>query len=121
MERAVKFLKLVMRSIPEQFTKYLKDIFTCVLASYKKYPINSFLYLFEVTFTVYYTSTQAELITYLKNLYNEYCMITYNHLSNATGIANLQHLADDFIGLNKRIITFHTRMFLESGQVKQIM
>jgi hypothetical protein len=30
-ERAVKFLKLVMRSIPEQFSKYLKSIFDVVL------------------------------------------------------------------------------------------
>lgn len=120
-ERAVKFLKLVMRSISEQFKKYLKEIFDIVIVAYKKYPINSYVYLYQVTFTVYYQSRQAELVNYLKSLYAQYCSISYKHLASANDIANYQHLSDDFVGLNKRIVTFHTRMFLESGQVKHIL
>lgn len=43
------------------------------------------------------------------------------HLGSPDKIANYQHLVDDFIGLNKRIVTFDTRMFLESGQAKPIL
>jgi hypothetical protein len=80
--------------------------------AYKKYPINSYIYLFEVTFTVYYKYKQEDLITYLKTLYQDYCTITYKHLGTEQAIVNYQHLADDFIGLNKRIVTYHTKMFL---------
>lgn len=45
-ERAVKFLKLVMRSIPQQFAKYLKEIFHIVIEAYRSYPINSYVYLY---------------------------------------------------------------------------
>lgn len=58
-----------MRSIPDQFLKYMKNIFEVVIPAYRKYHINSYVYLFEVTFTVYYKSKQQELINYLMALY----------------------------------------------------
>lgn len=48
-----------MRSIPQEFIKYLAEIFNVVKSAYKKFPINSYVYLFEVTFTVYYKSPEA--------------------------------------------------------------
>lgn len=53
---------------------------------------------------------------FLKNTYIEYCNITALHFKNKNVISENQRLVDDFIGLNKRLITFHLRMFLESGQ-----
>lgn len=106
-----------MRSIPEQFLKYLTGVFGKILESYRKFPINSLIYIYEVAFTVYYQSTQAELVTFLKQLYIEYCNITYVYLAKSLEIDNFEHLIDDFVGLSKRIITFDTRMFFESGQV----
>jgi hypothetical protein len=42
-------------------------------------------------------------------------------LGTEAALINYQHLVDDFIGLNKRIVTFNTKVFLESGQVRPIM
>lgn len=70
-----------MRSIPDQFVQYLNPVFSKVIESYKKFPINSFVYIYEVAFTVYYKSHQAELLNFIKALYIQYCTITYNYLT----------------------------------------
>ncbi len=57
----------------------------------------------------------------MKQLYIEYCNITYVYLAKSVEIDNFEHLIDDFVGLSKRIITFDTRMFFESGQVEAIL
>lgn len=110
-----------MRSIPEQFIKYLQNVFATVVTAFQTYPICSYVYLYEATFKTYYDSKNAELLNFLSLLYIKMCEITYKHISDLNKIHELHHLVDDFIGLNKRIITFHTRMFFESGQVKPIL
>ena len=59
---------------------------------------------------------------FIKSLYSEYCKITAIHISNNPNIiSENQRLVDDFIGLSKRMITFHLRMFLESGQFESTL
>lgn len=87
-----------------------------MLQTFTKYPIGSYLYFYEATFVTYYQSTQPGLYEELKSLYVKYCKITALHFANNSSISENQRLVDDFVGLNKRLITFHLRMFLESGQ-----
>ena len=67
--------------MPNQFTKYLKDIFEVMVSTYNKYPIGSYLYFFEATFATYYESQDREIYEFIKNLYMEYCRITSMHFS----------------------------------------
>lgn len=70
---------------------------------------------------MYYKSQNPEILAYIKSLYIEICNISYQHLHDPSCVETYQHLADDFVGLSKRVITFHTRMFFESGQVQKIL
>lgn len=110
-----------MRRIPGQFAKYLPDIFTVMLRTFKIYPIGSYLYFYEATFATYYQYPQPEMQEYLKKLYIEYCQTAFSYLKSNISISENQRLVDDFIGLNKRLVSFHLRMFLESQQFQSVL
>lgn len=70
-ERIVRILKVLMRTLEYLFSEFLEDLFTTVLAAFQKHPICSYVYLVEVAVTVY--SSNPSYTDYLRRLYSDFC------------------------------------------------
>lgn len=77
-ERAVKLVKYLMRFLRDGFIPFLESLFTTVFEAYRKHPICSYVYVLEVSITVFYDD--ATLTDYFRTLYQSFCQITYAHL-----------------------------------------
>ena len=77
-ERAVKLVKFIMRFLRDGFIPFLESLFTTVFDAYRKFPICSYVYVLEVSITVFYDD--PALTDYFRTLYQSFCQITYAHL-----------------------------------------
>ncbi|KRX09297.1 Armadillo-type fold [Pseudocohnilembus persalinus] len=114
-EYVVRFIKHVMRCINIDFSPFLKDLFEVVLPQYENFPISSYLYLIEITVTVFGQSAEFQqfLVNVLKNIFT----ITNQHfLSYGNYWAAFQedpYISEDFFGLWSRILSYSPEVMLK--------
>ena len=119
-EKIVKILKTIMRKIPHKFLQFIKPLFECVLEEYKKFPISTFLYLFEIAITVYY---ECEIVLpYLQELYNQFYDITFYYLSlTSNPFEEYEYLIYDFLGVNLRVMLYNSIIIRDIDKLYKIV
>ena len=75
-------------------------------------PLCSFVYLLEITIKTFSKNMSAS--EYLKYMYENMSQTALSHLSNAESLSTYQYLADDFIGLNTRILGSNCAIIINS-------
>lgn len=118
-ERIVRILKVVMRTLEFQFSEFLEELFTTVLTAFQKHPICSYVYLVEVAVTVF--SSNSAYTDYLRRLYSDFCQIAYEHMKKIEDISRYSYFLDDFMGMNKRFFLYNASVVLSSGKLPNII
>ena len=90
-----------------------------VLAAFEKHPICSYVYLVEVTVTVY--SKDPAYNDYLRRIYSNFCEIAFRHMQSIENIGRFSYLLDDFMGMNKRFFLHNASVLLTSGKLPSII
>lgn len=94
-------------------------MFTTVLSSFVKYPICSYVYLVEVTVTIF--SANPSFNEYLRKLYSDFCDIAFSHMNKIQDISRFSYLLDDYMGMNKRFFLYNASTVLSSGKLPSII
>jgi hypothetical protein len=89
------------------------------MTAFKKYPICSYVYLVEVSVTVY--SKNPIYNEYLKRLYSNFCEIAFSHMQKIENVNSFSYLLDDFMGMNKRFFLHNASIILSSGKLSSII
>jgi hypothetical protein len=118
-ERMIRVLKNVMRTLEFHFAGFIEELFTTVLQAYQTYPICSYVYLVEISVTIY--SSDPRYTDYLKQIYSRFCELTYQHMASIDSLNRFSYLLDDFIGMNKRFFVYNSSVVLSSGKLPQII
>lgn len=118
-EKIVRILKVAMRTLEFHFSEFLEEMFTSVLSAFSKYPICSYVYLVEVTVTIF--SANSAYNDYLRRLYSDFCDIAFNHMNKIQDIGRFSYLLDDYMGMNKRFFVHNASTILSSGKLPSII
>lgn len=94
-------------------------MFGCVMDSFRKNPICSYVYLVQIVITVFSKKEQTQ--AYLLNLYKLFCEICAYHLSDSNKVEKYSFLLDDFIGMNKRLFVYNSSLLLKSGELPRLI
>lgn len=118
-ERVVKLIKNIMRLIKTDFAGFLPSLFEAVNQAFAKYPICSYVYLVEITITVFYKCPEAQ--DFLSNLYETFSNNAFNHLNTSQTIDKFGYLVDDYLGMSGRLIFYNTSIIISSQQFPKLL
>ena len=118
-ERAVRFIKHIIRNLNEDFSQYFDSLLKGVLHLFQQNQICSYLYLIEVITTVLYKN--ATFVEKLNNAFNETCLTILSKFTCAEYFEQDPDLTEDFIGMLTRFLKYIPEIFLNSALIPQLL
>ena len=121
-ENIIQLIKIYMRGLENNYTKFIPKYVDYIIKGYKSIPISSYLYAFEILVTSFSEENNEQLKSLLNNTFNDICQITLDgYIKNEFDLNILIEIGYDFFGMLFRILKKCPTILFGSPLLKNII